>query len=104
MSGENLYSSSSPRSRLSAALEKLRLRDVDMQAVAGNSFHLAAMGTWTMYVLAHVQKHPAGLVLGPLLADVGAIHSVSENELIEEQDEPRACCDTSPRKRMKSKP
>ena len=101
MSGENLYSSSSPRSRLLPALEKLRLRDLDIQAVAGNSFHLAAMGTWAMYVLAHVYKHPAGLVLGPLRADVGAI---SEDEQQEEQELPRASRDTSRRKRLKAEP
>ena len=42
-----------------------------MKSLAGNSFHLALFGTWVMYVLAHVRRHPRDIPLPIMRSEYG---------------------------------
>ena len=84
LAGENLLHEGSPdepstsrmpRSRVADAVSSLSQKD--MKHLAGNSFHLALFGTWAMYVLARVQKHPKNVPMPVMSTEYGTARSSS---------------------------
>ena len=73
-----------PRSRIAGAIKRLKLSQKEMKCVAGNSFHLALFGTWAMYVLSNVHKHPRSIPLPVMATEYGTLRS--DSGFIEDQE------------------
>jgi hypothetical protein len=55
------------------------LSEPDIKMLAGNAFHLALMGTWSMYVLSRTKRVP-GRTLLKCLSDAGVDESDDDLE------------------------
>ncbi len=73
-----------PRSRIADALRELKLTQRELKCIAGNSFHLPLFGTWCMYILAHVRKHPRNIPLPVMMSEYGTLRSASSHMLEDE--------------------